>query len=94
MLVSRATHRDGVPDGKVTQCAVGLWCDSFEKEQIPVYTGVPQDQLQRGSLLTLSAIYSLFAATADFSVTFMRTPMTEEVFVERPAEANLPRGKV
>ena len=33
-------------------------------------------------LLTLSAIFSLFAATADFSVAFMRTPMTEEVFVE------------
>ena len=45
-------------------------------------------------LLILSAIYSLFAATADFSVAFMQTPMTEEVFVEPPEKANLPKDKV
>ena len=44
--------------------------------------------------MILSAIYSLFAATADFSVAFMHTPMTEEVFVEPPEEANLPKDKV
>ena len=49
VLVSRATARDGVTSGKVTQRAVGLWCDRSEKEQIPVYTRVHQDQLQRGS---------------------------------------------
>ena len=57
VLVNRATVRrrercgqhDGVTDGKVTQCAVGLWFDSSEKEQIPVHTRVHQDQLQRGS---------------------------------------------
>ena len=58
-----------------------------------VHGGTPGPAAAR-ILLTLSAIYSLFAATADFGVAFMRTPMTEEVFVERPAEANLPRGKV
>ena len=45
----RCGQRDGVTDGKVTQCAVGLWCDSSGKEQIPVYMRVPQDPLQRGS---------------------------------------------
>ena len=45
-------------------------------------------------LLTFSAICSLFAATADFSVAFMHTPMTEEVFVEPPEEANLPKDTV
>ena len=45
-------------------------------------------------LLILSAIHSLFAATADFSVSFMHTAMTEEVFVEPPLGANLPRGTV
>ena len=45
-------------------------------------------------LLTLSAIYSLFAATADFRVAFIHTPMTEEVFGEHPVDANLPRGTV
>ena len=44
--------------------------------------------------MILSAIYSLFAATAAFIVAFMHTPMTEEVFVEPPEEANLLKDKV
>ena len=44
-------------------------------------------------LLTFSVIYSLLAATADFSVAFMHTPMTEEVFVEPREEANLLKDK-
>ena len=55
--------------------------------------GVPGSAAAR-ILLILSAIHSLFAATADFSVAFMYSPMTEEVFVEPPPEANLPRGTV
>ena len=45
-------------------------------------------------LLTLSAICSLSVATADFSVPFMHTPITEEVLVEPPVEANLPKETV
>ena len=44
--------------------------------------------------MIISAIYSLFAATADFSLAFMHTPMTEELFVEPPEEANLPKDEV
>ena len=58
-----------------------------------MHAGTPRPAGAR-ILLTLSAIYSLFAATADFSIAFMHTPMTEEVFVEPPPEANLPRGTV
>ena len=55
-LVNRANVRrrqrcgllDGVTDGKVTQCEAELWCDSAQKEQIPVYLRVHQDQLRRG----------------------------------------------
>ena len=38
-------------------------------------------------LLILSAVSSLFAATADFSVALMHTTLTEEVCVEPPVEA-------
>ena len=56
VLVNRATVRrrarcaqhDGVTDGKVTQCEADLWRDSSEKEQIPVYMRVHQDQVRRG----------------------------------------------
>ena len=58
-----------------------------------VHAGVQGSAAAR-ILLTLSAIHSLFAATADFSVAFMHSPMTEEVFVEPPPEANLSRGTV
>ena len=58
-----------------------------------VHAGTPGPAAMR-ILLTLSAIYSLFAATADFSVAFMHTPMTEEVFVEPQEEANLPLDTV
>ena len=36
---------------KVTQWEADLWCDSSEKEQIPVYMRVNQDQLLRGFCL-------------------------------------------
>ena len=55
-----------------------------------VHAGTPDPAAAR-ILLVLSAIYSLFAATADFSVAFMRTPKTEEVFVHPPEESNLPK---
>ena len=55
-----------------------------------VHVGTPGPAAAR-ILLFLSAIYSLFAA--DFSVAFMHTPMTEEVFVELPEEANMPKDK-
>ena len=45
----RCGQHDGVTSGKVTQCEADLWCDSSEKEQIPVYMRVRQHQLQRGS---------------------------------------------
>ena len=74
----------------MTQSEAHLWCDSSEKEQAG--TSGPA---AAWILLTLSAIYSLFAATADFSVAFhAHTPMTEEVFVEHPEEANLPKDTV
>ena len=91
-LVNRATvhgrerygQRDGVTDEEVMPFAVGSWSDSSEREQIPVCTlGVPGSAAAR-ILLILSAIHSLCAATADFSVAFMHSPMTEEVFVEPP----------
>ena len=44
--------------------------------------------------ITLSSVNSLFPATADFSVAFMHSSMTEEVFVQPPTEANLPQGTV
>ena len=57
-----------------------------------VHAGTPGQAAAR-ILLTLLAINSLFAATADFSVAFVHTPITEEVFVE-PPEANLPKDTV
>ena len=53
----RGQH-DDVTDGKVTQCAVGLWCDSFEKEQIPVYTRV-QTSCSEDPADTLSNLLAL-----------------------------------
>ena len=64
-----------------------------EGADLRVHAGTPGSAAAR-LLLILSAIQSLFAATADFSVAFMHSPVTEEVFVELPPEANLPRGRV
>ena len=58
-----------------------------------VHAGAPGPAAAR-ILLILSAIYSLFAASADFSVACMHTLMTEEVFVEPPEKANSPKDKV
>ena len=59
-----------------TSCS--LWRDSFEKEQNPVYRKVHQDQRLR--------------RVADLSGTIMHTPITEELLVETPEEANVARG--
>ena len=74
----RCDQHDGVADGKVTQCEADLWGDSFEKEQNPVYRKVHQDQLLR--------------RLADLCGTIMHTPITEELLVETPEEANVARA--
>ena len=51
---------------------------SSEKEQIPVHRKVHQDQMRR--------------RLADLSGTIVRTPMTEELLVETPEEANVARA--
>ena len=58
-----------------------------------VHAGTPGPEVTR-ILLTVSAIFSLFAATADLILAFVHTPMTEEVFVVPPEEASLPKGTV
>ena len=94
VLVDRATVRrrercgqhGGVTDGRVTQCEADLRSRQFREGTDPsVHAATPGPAAARIRLI-LSAI----AATADFSVAFMHTPLTEEVFVEPPEEANLP----
>ena len=72
------SRHHGVFERKVTHRADNLWRDSFEKEQIPVYKRVHQDQMRR--------------RLADLSGTIMHAPKTEELLVETPEEANVARA--
>ena len=72
------SRHDGVIERKVTHRTDNLWRDSFEKEQIPVYRKVHQDQMRR--------------RLADLSGTIMHTPITEELLVETPEEANVAKA--
>ena len=83
VLINCATERekwsrhDGVIERNATHRTDNLWRDRFEKEQIPVYRKVHQDQMRR--------------RLADLSGTIMLAPITEELLVETPEEAK--RGK-
>ena len=57
------------------------------------HAGTPGPEAVR-ILLILSIVCGLFAATADFSVAFMHTPLEEEVLVEPPPELGRPRDVV
>ena len=91
MWSGNTLQRDDVTDGRVTQCEV---VRQLREGTDPSVHAVTPGPAAARILLVLSAIYSLFAATTDFSAALMHTPMTEEVFVGPPEEANLPKENV
>ena len=73
--LERCGQRDGVSAGKVILSTVGWWSDKSEKEQTPVCTLAHHGRSTRSSHQQQTSAWP---------------PMTEEVFVELPSEANLP----